>query len=85
MKNLLLAFALLFSLGAVTFISCSKDDNGGGEQQSTDPNVLCNQGTCAGNDNLRDRCLDFYNNCLNNNTGSEAECATAAKAAICGP
>ena len=66
----------------ILFLSCSSDDDPDAAN-STDPNVFCDREFCSTNANLKQICIDEYNDCTANTTKTDEQCAALA-AETCG-
>jgi hypothetical protein len=83
MKNLFNVFYKVLTVACfVLFLSCSSDDDAS-PTSSTDPNVFCDREFCSTNANLKQICIDEYNDCTANTTKTDEQCAALA-AETCG-
>jgi hypothetical protein len=75
MKKGPIKLMLILSFLALILLTCS-DDPG---DAFSDPNVFCDDALCAGNEALKQKCIDAFNACIANNPDAQNdECAVAA-------
>ena len=71
-KIKMLIFALMVG-GMACLISCEKDEGGG------DPNDVCDVNLCSNNNDLKQECIDAYNECVDNSPNPNVdECELVA-------
>lgn len=76
MKKRPIKLMLILSLLALTLFTCNSDEP---EGPFSDPNVFCDDALCAGNEALKQKCIDAFNACIANNPDAQNdECAVAA-------
>jgi len=80
MKKLLdVSVRVLTLICFVLLLSCGSDDDGGTPPpDGNDPNDFCSVELCSTSDLAKNECIDDYNDCLNLNESTDAECQVFA-------
>jgi hypothetical protein len=75
MKKLAKTILLLLAIGVMTgTYSCSDDVTPG-----LDPNIFCDENLCSTDSDLKKECVEFFNDCIQNNVDlNDDECAAGA-------
>ena len=69
-------FMILLLGSMTTFISCNDD---GEKETELDPNVFCDENLCSTDSDLKQECIDAFNNCLATEPDlNDDECAATA-------
>lgn len=82
MKTLAKILFMIVLLGSTaTLISCNDDST----ESDLDPNVFCDENLCSKDSDLKQECIDAFNNCLATEPdANDDECAITALL-ICNP
>lgn len=73
-----IVFALIMFGGFLAFANCTKSETSG-----SDPNQFCNEAGCALSEANKQRCIEFYENCMAANPDANDDECVAGALAVC--